>query len=294
MGRPDARFPRPVDRTRGHVAGRRPAGRVDAPARHRSLRDRRDDDGGCSRCIAPATAARRSDRGSTKRRSSRSMRRPARRSGSTRIRRGRDSRISASARARTRRRWSSAIACSRPARISSCSRSTSAAGKVLWSHDLIKEFKSPELLIRPVVKVGIRLQPDRVPRHDHLQRRRTGPVGDGVPAVGRRGGVEERRLSHGGRGANSDSDGRAGHRSCFSRGGAIIGLDPVNGAILWSHPHDPGNDLNCGTPLFGPDNVLFVSSAYQAGSRAMRAHARRRRERRSTSSGSRIVCASCF
>jgi hypothetical protein len=46
-------------------------------------------------------------------------------------------------------------------------------------------------------------------------------------------------------------------------------MDPSTGAILWSHPHDPGNDLNCGTPLFGADNVLFVSSAYQAGSRAL-------------------------
>ena len=27
-------------------------------------------------------------------------------------------------------------------------------GKVLWSHDFVKEFKSPELLIRPVVKAG--------------------------------------------------------------------------------------------------------------------------------------------
>ncbi|MEO6223589.1 MAG: hypothetical protein ABIP90_10070, partial [Vicinamibacterales bacterium] len=27
--------------------------------------------------------------------------------------------------------------------------------------------------------------------------------------------------------------------------------------------------LNCATPLFGPDNVLFMSSAYQAGSRAV-------------------------
>jgi hypothetical protein len=39
--------------------------------------------------------------------------------------------------------------------------------------------------------------------------------------------------------------------------------------VLWSHPHDPGNDLNCSTPLWGADNVLFVSSAYKAGSRAI-------------------------
>ena len=32
-------------------------------------------------------------------------------------------------------------------------------GKILWSHDLIKEFNSPELLIRPVVKTGYGCSP---------------------------------------------------------------------------------------------------------------------------------------
>jgi outer membrane protein assembly factor BamB len=49
----------------------------------------------------------------------------------------------------------------------------------------------------------------------------------------------------------------------------VTGLDPANGRVLWSHPHDPGNDLNCVTPLWGPDHILFVSSAYRAGSRAI-------------------------
>ncbi|HYE85826.1 MAG TPA: hypothetical protein VEA16_05695, partial [Vicinamibacterales bacterium] len=51
--------------------------------------------------------------------------------------------------------------------------------------------------------------------------------------------------------------------------GTVNGMEPTTGRILWSHEHDPGNDLNCGTPLFGPDNILFVSSAYRAGSRAI-------------------------
>ena len=53
-------------------------------------------------------------------------------------------------------------------------------------------------------------------------------------------------------------------------GGTINGLDPTNGRVLWSHPHDPGNDLNMNTPIWGPDNILFLSSAYKAGSRALR------------------------
>ena len=55
----------------------------------------------------------------------------------------------------------------------------------------------------------------------------------------------------------------------FVAGGTVQGMDPANGQVLWAYPHDPGNDLNCMTPLWGPDNVLFVSSAYQAGSRAI-------------------------
>ena len=115
----------------------------------------------------------------------------------------------------------------------------------------------------------LRLQPYRIPRHDHLQRRRTGTVRDGVPAVRRRGRVEERRLSDVRRRADPDPDRRAAAGRVLSAAARSTGLDPADGRILWSHPHDPGNDLNCSTPLFGPDNVLFVSSAYQAGSRAI-------------------------
>ena len=53
-------------------------------------------------------------------------------------------------------------------------------------------------------------------------------------------------------------------------GGTVNGLDPAMGNVLWSDPHDPGNDLNCSTPLWGPDNILVVSSAYKAGTRALR------------------------
>jgi hypothetical protein len=55
----------------------------------------------------------------------------------------------------------------------------------------------------------------------------------------------------------------------FLAGGTVSALDPATGRVLWSHPHDPGNDLNCATPLWGRDNILFVSSAYKAGSRAI-------------------------
>mgnify|MGYP003694645189 CR=1 FL=1 len=92
--------------------------------------------------------------------------------------------ISASAPARTRRRSSSAIARlhdrHEPA---TASRSRSAPGKILWSHDFVKEFNSPELLIRPVVKTGYGCSPIAYRDTIICSVGRTGPVGDGVPAV---------------------------------------------------------------------------------------------------------------
>ena len=142
-------------------------------------------------------------------------------------------------------------------------------GRVLWSHDFIAEFGSPELLLRPNVKTGY-----------------------GCSLIAFEGAVI---CSVGGPGqsvmAFRQSDGAVLWKSgdfltsaaapilielggqpqvVFLAGGTVMGLDPRNGRILWGHPHDPGNDLNCTTPIWGADNVLFLSSAYKAGSRAIR------------------------
>jgi outer membrane protein assembly factor BamB len=142
-------------------------------------------------------------------------------------------------------------------------------GKVLWSHDLVKEFNSPPLLIRPVVKTGYGCSP--IAFRDTIICSVGGP-GQSVMAF---------RQSDGGVVWKSgdfltseappiliDVAGR--QQLVIFGGGTVNGLDPATGKVLWSHPHDPGNDLNCGTPLWGPDSILFVSSAYKAGSRAIR------------------------
>ena len=50
---------------------------------------------------------------------------------------------------------------------------------------------------------------------------------------------------------------------------AIAGFDPNNGKTLWSHAHENrGGDITT-TPIWGPDNILFFSGAYQGGSRAL-------------------------
>lgn len=53
-------------------------------------------------------------------------------------------------------------------------------------------------------------------------------------------------------------------------GKAITGLDPNTGELLWSHPHVTEWGLNISTPVWGDDNLLFVSSAYSGGSRVLK------------------------
>lgn len=51
--------------------------------------------------------------------------------------------------------------------------------------------------------------------------------------------------------------------------GEISGLDPDTGALEWSVPHPADYGVNVALPLFGDDNLLFVSSAYNGGSRVL-------------------------
>lgn len=50
----------------------------------------------------------------------------------------------------------------------------------------------------------------------------------------------------------------------------VAGFDPSDGELLWRHPHRTEYGLNISTPVWGDDNLLFVSSAYSGGSRALR------------------------
>ena len=46
----------------------------------------------------------------------------------------------------------------------------------------------------------------------------------------------------------------------------VIGLDPNDGRLLWSYPHKNSQGVNVSTPVWGDDNLLFFSSAYDGGS----------------------------
>jgi outer membrane protein assembly factor BamB len=50
----------------------------------------------------------------------------------------------------------------------------------------------------------------------------------------------------------------------------IVGLDPATGGLLWSHPHVTDFGLNTSLPVWGEDNLLFVSSGYNGGSRVIK------------------------
>jgi outer membrane protein assembly factor BamB len=50
----------------------------------------------------------------------------------------------------------------------------------------------------------------------------------------------------------------------------LAGLDPNNGDLLWKYPHATQWNVHAMTPLWGDDNILFVSSSYDAGGRALR------------------------
>jgi outer membrane protein assembly factor BamB len=52
-------------------------------------------------------------------------------------------------------------------------------------------------------------------------------------------------------------------------GDQVVGLDPNHGGWLWNHPHRTDWGLNISTPILGPDNILFLSSAYGGGSRGL-------------------------
>ena len=143
------------------------------------------------------------------------------------------------------------------------------SGKILWSHDLVKEFNAPELLIRPVVKAGYGCSP--IAYRDTIICSVGGP-GQSVMAFRQSDGSV---VWKNGDFLVSEAppvlisvEGK--EQLVMFGGGTVNGLDPANGKVLWSYPHDPGNDLNINTPLWGADNVLFLSSGYKAGSRALR------------------------
>ena len=53
-------------------------------------------------------------------------------------------------------------------------------------------------------------------------------------------------------------------------GQGVAGVDPNGGSVFWKHGHRTAFNLNISTPVWGDGNLLFLSSAYDGGSRVLR------------------------
>ncbi|MGH9672252.1 MAG: PQQ-binding-like beta-propeller repeat protein [Bryobacteraceae bacterium] len=50
----------------------------------------------------------------------------------------------------------------------------------------------------------------------------------------------------------------------------VIGVYPVSGELLWQQAHPTQYGITCSKPVAGPDNRVFVASAYNGGGRMLR------------------------
>ncbi|MCI0387768.1 MAG: PQQ-like beta-propeller repeat protein [Acidobacteria bacterium] len=50
----------------------------------------------------------------------------------------------------------------------------------------------------------------------------------------------------------------------------IVGIDPESGELLWRHPHTTEYGLAVSTPVWADGNLLFLSTAYNGGSRVLK------------------------
>jgi outer membrane protein assembly factor BamB len=138
-----------------------------------------------------------------------------------------------------------------------------ATGKRVWSHDLVKEYGAP-LTARgyscsPILYKGTVIVT-------------MGGLNQGVAAFDQQSG---KLVWKGGTFIWApaspiliDVDGQP--QLVVFGGDIIIGMDPANGKQLWSHPHRTDWGLNISTPVWSGDtHLLFASSAYGTGSRAL-------------------------
>jgi outer membrane protein assembly factor BamB len=141
-----------------------------------------------------------------------------------------------------------------------------ANGQVVWSHDLIKEYRASEpgrgyscspLLYNGMIIVSV------------------GGAGQALAAFNQKTGALIWKAGNMEHSPSSpivaDVDGQK--QLIFFGGDVVAGIDPATGQTLWTHPHKTSWGLNISTPLWFPaDHLLFVSSAYNTGSRVLELH----------------------
>ena len=136
-------------------------------------------------------------------------------------------------------------------------------GKLVWSHDMVKEFAAP--------------QDDRGYSASPIAYRDTVIV----PAGGRDASVVAFNQKSGAlvwKGGSFptgpaspiliDVDGQ--DQLVVSGANEMAGMDPASGRVLWLHPHKTEWGLNISTPVWGEGNLLLVSAAYNNGARLLK------------------------
>jgi len=137
------------------------------------------------------------------------------------------------------------------------------SGKVLWSHDLIGEFHG-------TLRVnGYSCSP--IAYKEEIVMMVGGPSSSLVAFNRKDGSVVWKK--HDFKNSTSspiiiDVDGQ--DQLVAFMYGEIVGVDPNNGNLWWSYPHPAEFGLNTSTPVWGPDNLLFMSSGYGGGSRVLK------------------------
>jgi outer membrane protein assembly factor BamB len=140
------------------------------------------------------------------------------------------------------------------------------SGKVVWSHDLYKEFGGTALIF------GYSCHP--LPYKDTLIYMVGGKGNSGIAFRQSDGGVVWKNLDL----PNSYSspilitvDGQEQVVGMFAD--YIAGFSPANGQEYWRHPHKEQNaGINISTPIWAPGNLLFAGTGYGVGSVLLELH----------------------
>ena len=141
-------------------------------------------------------------------------------------------------------------------------------GNVLWSHDLVKDFNAPpHYRIMPLFP-GYSCSP--LAYKDLIIVTGGGP-GQAVMAFHQDDG---RLVWRSGDFASAPASPilitvQGEDQVVVFASDRIVGLDPSTGTVRWSHPHRRRLDGNISTPVWSEDNLLFMSSAHDGGSRVL-------------------------
>jgi outer membrane protein assembly factor BamB len=136
-------------------------------------------------------------------------------------------------------------------------------GNVIWSHDLVTDFGAE--------KMGRGYGNNPLPYKDTLLIP-IGGAGHSIIALSQKDGSPIwQNIDKFGNAYSSPILIRVNgqEQAIFFMSDEILGLNPASGAVYWKHKHSTEWGLNISTPVWSAGRLLFVSSAYNGGSRVL-------------------------